>query len=341
MSLRPRMHPRNIYKKPPNFKELAIEFPEFRKYIIQDLSGRVTLDYNNRNAVRELTRVLLLRDFNLKVEINESRLIPRVPICLNYILWIEDLLNNVKGEQVIGIDIGTGSACIYSLLASTKGWKMLATEIDQTSFENASTNVKKNSLSDKITVKFVQDPSSLLKGVIDDNVVYDFCMCNPPFFDTNETPQNRTRKRKIIETTASFVNTDVITSGGEVSFVKKLLSESEEFKDRVKIFTTLIGKKADFLIIKKEILKIKPLAFTSTEFCQGNTIRWGVAWSFFDIKLDTDSCKDAGKMKKQKTKVLQHVIPTEKYSINEANEKLKNMLAELKVRFDLLCCHLI
>lgn len=30
-----KMHPRNIYKSPPNFKQLAIEFPEFRKYVRQ------------------------------------------------------------------------------------------------------------------------------------------------------------------------------------------------------------------------------------------------------------------------------------------------------------------
>ncbi|KAL0272410.1 UNVERIFIED_CONTAM: hypothetical protein PYX00_005388 [Menopon gallinae] len=333
MGLRSRMHPRNIYKTPPNFKELAIQFPEFRKYIIQDLSGRVSLDYNDRNAVRELTKVLLLRDFNLQVEINESRLIPRVPVCLNYILWIEDLLSNVNSEQVTGIDIGTGSVCIYSLLASTKGWKMLATEIDQTSFENACNNVKKNKLNDKITVTLVQDPNSLLKGIIDENQVYDFCMCNPPFFDNNEKPQNRTRKRKIIETTASFVNTDVVTSGGEVSFIKKLIAESEELKDKVKIFTTLVGKKADFLIIKKEITNIKPVAFTSTEFCQGNTTRWGIAWSFMDLKLDNPASDDTEKSKKQKTKLLQYVISTEEYSLAEANEKLKKMLLDLKVSF--------
>lgn len=35
MSMNQYMHPRNIYKKPQNFKELAIEFPEFRKYVKQ------------------------------------------------------------------------------------------------------------------------------------------------------------------------------------------------------------------------------------------------------------------------------------------------------------------
>lgn len=32
MSMNKFMHSRNIYKTPPNFKELAISYPEFREY---------------------------------------------------------------------------------------------------------------------------------------------------------------------------------------------------------------------------------------------------------------------------------------------------------------------
>lgn len=35
MSLNKFMHPRNLYRTPPNFKELAINFPEFRQFAKQ------------------------------------------------------------------------------------------------------------------------------------------------------------------------------------------------------------------------------------------------------------------------------------------------------------------
>lgn len=35
MSVKKSMHPRNIYKKRPNFKQLAVDYPEFRKYAHQ------------------------------------------------------------------------------------------------------------------------------------------------------------------------------------------------------------------------------------------------------------------------------------------------------------------
>ena len=31
------MHPENPYRKPPDFKALAIKYPEFRKFITQDI----------------------------------------------------------------------------------------------------------------------------------------------------------------------------------------------------------------------------------------------------------------------------------------------------------------
>lgn len=35
MSQNKYMHPRNIYKNPPDFKQLAISYPEFRKFAKQ------------------------------------------------------------------------------------------------------------------------------------------------------------------------------------------------------------------------------------------------------------------------------------------------------------------
>lgn len=55
---------------------------------------------------------MLKKDFGLDVIIPLDRLIPTVPLRLNYILWIEDLLSIVTEEvecekhDVHGIDIG-------------------------------------------------------------------------------------------------------------------------------------------------------------------------------------------------------------------------------------------
>lgn len=337
MSVKSRFHPRNIYKNPPNFKELAIEYPDFRKYVKQELCGRFSIDYQDQGAVKELTRTLLKRDFNLDVEIDDSRLVPRIPLCLNYILWIEDLLNVLPPEESkSGIDIGTGNVCIYSLLAARRGWKMLATEIDPYNFKSATNNIIKNDLFDTISLKMVPDSNHLLIAVLDANSKYDFCMCNPPFFDYREKPINRTLRRAQLKQVASNVQSETCTEGGEVSFITKLMKESVQLKEQIKIFTTLVGKKCDFLYLKKELQKIHPKSTAFTEFCQGRTTRWGIAWTFLDISLKNVGQTAEKKSKRKMKSALQFEIPANKFcDPNEVFDSLKRALNDLEVRISI------
>ena len=46
-----------------------------------------------------------------------------------------------------------------------------------------------------------------------------------------------------------------------------------------RICTSLLGKKVSLAPLKK-LLHSRSISFTTTEFCQGRTMRWGLAWSF-------------------------------------------------------------
>lgn len=67
------------------------------------------IDFKNEETLRILTRVLLKHDFDLTVKIPPNKLVPTLPLRLNYVLWIEDLMTHAsftKMEDVKGIDIG-------------------------------------------------------------------------------------------------------------------------------------------------------------------------------------------------------------------------------------------
>ena len=52
---------------------------------------------------------MLKEDFGIDLEIPMDRIIPTVPLRLNYILWIEDLLKQSghdRLEEICGIDVG-------------------------------------------------------------------------------------------------------------------------------------------------------------------------------------------------------------------------------------------
>ena len=184
MSLNKWMHPKNPYKTPPNFKEMAMKYPEFRKVVTQDISGKIHLDFNDPLALRILTTTLFKKDFQLEVALPEKSLVPTLPSRMNYLLWVGDLLELVPdlSDNVIGIDIGTGASTVYPLLAAKHfGWKMTATESNHSNYAAALSNVSKNKLDDKIHLKLVND-KEIYSSILSDEKKYNFSMCNPPFF---------------------------------------------------------------------------------------------------------------------------------------------------------------
>ena len=95
MALNAFLHPRNPYKTRPDFKLLAAEFPQFAEILPEN--GK--LDFEDQNSVKILTLCLLKKDFDLDLEIPPGNLVPTLPLRFNYLLWIEDLLNEVTGTS--------------------------------------------------------------------------------------------------------------------------------------------------------------------------------------------------------------------------------------------------
>lgn len=107
MSLNKFMHPRNRYKnKKPDFEALAEKYPEFKRHVVDNHKGKPVLDFKNPDAVRVLTTCLLQEDYGLKIEIPPDRLVPTLPLRLNYLHWIEDITRDWNKQELSAIDIG-------------------------------------------------------------------------------------------------------------------------------------------------------------------------------------------------------------------------------------------
>ncbi|XP_033833328.1 RNA N6-adenosine-methyltransferase mettl16 isoform X2 [Periophthalmus magnuspinnatus] len=287
MALNKSMHPRNRYKdKPPDFAYLAAKYPEFQQHVQTSLVGRPVINFKEPEAVRALTCTLLKEDFGLTIEIPLERLIPTVPLRLNYIHWVEDLIDGQK-QLRRGIDIGTGASCIYPLLGATmNGWYFLATEVDDICFDYAKKNVEQNNLSDLIKVVKVPKKTLLMDALKEETeIVYDFCMCNPPFF-ANQLEAKGVNSRNSRRPPPSSVNTggvtEIMAEGGELEFVKRIIHDSLQLKKRLRWYSCMLGKKCSLAPLKEELRKQGVPKVTYTEFCQGRTMRWALAWSFYD-----------------------------------------------------------
>lgn len=287
MALNKSMHPRNRYKdRPPDFAYLASKYPEFRQYVHTNLTGRPVVNFKEPKAVRALTCTLLKEDFDLTIEIPLERLIPTVPLRLNYIHWVEDLIDGQKQPRR-GIDIGTGASCIYPLLGATmNSWYFLATEVDDICFDYAKKNVEQNNLSELIKVVRVPQKTLLMDALKEETeVIYDFCMCNPPFF-ANQLEAKGVNSRNSWRPPPSSVNTggvtEIMAEGGELEFVKRIIHDSLQLKKRLRWYSCMLGKKCSLAPLKEELRKQGVPKVTHTEFCQGRTMRWALAWSFYD-----------------------------------------------------------
>jgi len=221
-------------------------------------------------------------------------LFPPVPGRADYVHHMADLLqrsnndgNIPLGRQVVGVDIGTGASCIYPILAtSIYGWRMIASEIDPTSIRSARDIVTANALEELIDVRTQERSSRIFDGVLHRGEVVDFTMCNPPFYTSKGAFQaenarklrglsrSNQSRRNVVRSMPAFNSTTTSESstgmsnnfggndnelwcnGGEVSFVKNMIRESELYQDKCLWFTSLVSRK-DNLPKIESIMNIK------------------------------------------------------------------------------------
>ncbi|VDP94798.1 unnamed protein product [Echinostoma caproni] len=169
MALNKYMHPRNPYRhRRPNFKQLAKKYPFFEEVAYVDENDRVNIDFKKPLHLAALSKALLLDDFGIKVELPLDRLVPTIPLRLNYILWLEDFIKSFSNpaSNVRILDVGVGASCIYPLLGAKKNnWSFIGTETDQRNFTFARENVIRNGLQDLIKRTFSSFFVSLNRGL--------------------------------------------------------------------------------------------------------------------------------------------------------------------------------
>jgi len=223
-------------------------------------------------------------------------------ISYEYIKWLQSLLDTTSlsydtapspSRPITGIDIGTGSSAIYSLLGcSTRAsWSFIGTELDSKSFSYATRNVEANDLNSRIRVHKVSSSTASLIPLDDlglDKV--DFTMCNPPFF-TSATDMTATHLTKSRSPSAicSGAPVEMIYdaanggSGGDLGFVMRMLDESMVLRERVQWYTSMLGKLASATALVQALRERGITNWAVTSLQTGNvTRRWVVGWSFGD-----------------------------------------------------------
>ncbi|OBT43471.1 hypothetical protein VE00_06156 [Pseudogymnoascus sp. WSF 3629] len=297
---------KNIYKKDVDFTELASQDAEFKRIvtiisnipILKPLSlslkpnGQV--DFSDPESVQQLTKSLLKRDFGLKLDLPPDRLCPAVPNRLNYLLWIQDLLDTSNpspsltdthdpSRPVIGLDVGTGASAIYPLIgcAHYPTWRFACTDTDPHSFTFARQNITQNNLSTRIRL-LQTDPDGPLLPLDDLGLdTIDFTLTNPPFFTSpSDLLASATLKSRPPSSVCTGAPSEMVTPGGETAFVGRMIAESVPLGQRVRWFTAQLGKLGSVATVIAELKKSGVKNWAVGELVQGRTKRWVVGWSW-------------------------------------------------------------
>ncbi|KIW94772.1 uncharacterized protein Z519_04749 [Cladophialophora bantiana CBS 173.52] len=316
--------PDNIYENDVDFTILALQYPDFAKR----LKPNRQLDFSDPESVRQLTKCLLHRDFDLSIDLPEDRLCPPVPNRFNYILFIQSLLDSTSPSfhqgfdperQVIGLDIGTGASAIYPLLACRQRsqWRFLATEIDEKNREYAQRNILANKLQARIRLIDTDDKGDRLipTGQLQKFDRIDILLTNPPFYpSTQSLLDSAHQKSRPPNSSCTGSAVEMITPGGEIGFVSKIIAESLLPANQRKIqwFSAMLGKLSSVGAVVERLRESGSGNYTVAEFIQGQrTRRWCVAWSWMGYRPAIDVARSVGSGSGVERKLLPAVTEME------------------------------
>ena len=318
MTLKDNLHPRNVHKHGYDFTALAITSPTLAPFIFTNKYQNLSIDFSNADAVKALNLALLKQCYKITHwDIPQGYLCPPIPGRVDYIHYLADLLkatNNNKipnSEKITVVDIGTGASCIYPLLGHQQyKWRFVATDIDPISIEYANKNIQSNiHLEDAISCVLQKNTESIFKGILQADTKYELTMCNPPFHRSiEEATQGSQRKwqnlniakdkaqkttkniKKNQEVKLNFggQNAELWCTGGELTFIKKIIKESCHYQSQVLWFTSLISKKDNVYAIKQALKKAKVAEIKIIKMAQGQKESRFIAWSFLNKEQQQD-----------------------------------------------------
>ncbi|RUP44810.1 hypothetical protein BC936DRAFT_148984, partial [Jimgerdemannia flammicorona] len=151
----------------------------------------------------------------------------------------------------------------------------------------ARANVARNGLGDQIHLFLNKDPEKVLpldevEG-LDAGARYTFCMCNPPFYESLEQLEESANNKELPPSAVcTGTENEMITPGGEFQFIMRIVQESMVLRERVRWYTSTIGRRETLDKLVTELKTLKIDNYVVTDFCQGRTRRWGIGWSFGD-----------------------------------------------------------
>lgn len=295
------LHPRNRHQGRYDFPALINSCPELGAFVITNPHGKPSIDFANPAAVRVFNRALLHSLYGIQHwQIAEGYLCPPIPGRADYLHGLADLLATdtagliPRGPGVRALDVGVGANCIYPLLGhSDYAWRFVGSDIDAQALASAQAIIDANQLGQAIELRQQLNRGQIFAGLLQADERFDLSLCNPPFHASAAEAASGSRRkwknlgkqapeRSLPELNFGGQHNELWCTGGEASFVKRMIKESAGVASQVLWFSSLISKAGNLPDIYKQLHKVGAQAVRTVEMAQGNKQSRFVAWSFLD-----------------------------------------------------------
>jgi 23S rRNA (adenine1618-N6)-methyltransferase len=281
------LHTRNRFRERYDFPRLVKACPPLAKFIAPNAHGDDGLDYSNPDAVKALNRALLADAYAVQHwDIPRGYLCPPIPGRSDYIHHLADLIGTDAARRIL--DIGTGANCIYPIIGAREyGWRFVGADIDAIAAKWARALVAANpQLRGKIDIRLQPSPAQCFAGIIRPGERFDATMCNPPFHATAAEAAATARQKQtnlgIKKDTLNFggTNGELWCVGGELAFIRRMISQSVEVQDSCDWFTTLVSKSANIPPLQRALKTAPAREVRTIEMAHGQKKSRILAWTF-------------------------------------------------------------
>ncbi len=291
------LHPRNVHRAPYDFVRLVGASPALGAFVRPHPVSGETIDWSDPAAVLALNRALLKLHYGIgHWVIPAGYLCPPIPSRADALHAVADLLGDggkiPRGPTVRILDIGTGANCVYPLLGTPLyGWSFVGTEVDPVAAEAARRNVSANpGMADRIEIRRQKSAEAIFAGVVAPGETFALSLCNPPFHASAEEAaagslrkvRNLSGGRKPAAPALNFGgrSPELWCAGGELTCVRRMISESAARPDACIWFTTLVSKRSNLPAIERTLAQVKPTEVRTLPLFAGQKQSRIVAWTF-------------------------------------------------------------
>ncbi|THC92950.1 hypothetical protein EYZ11_007568 [Aspergillus tanneri] len=161
-------------------------------------------------------------------------------------------------------------------------------------------------------------------------------MCNPPFYTSREEMvASAEAKERPPFSACTGAEVEMVTHGGEITFVSAMIEESLQLRKQVIWYTSMLGRLSSVSVLVEKLIECGNRNYAVTEFVQGSkTKRWAIAWSWSDLRPTVSVARTISNFPKHLLPFpAEYTFDIPNGSIDVVSEKLDAELSSLNVQW--------